>query len=92
MRSLQVSQRAFDSIVSAALVRPTHEACWQHSDNDALVLNVDDNTLSNLGKVCYGGLVRNFEVNFQFALYDSVDLSSILHTEIHTLTIRIKLC
>lgn len=42
---LQVSQRAFDNIVPTVLVRPTHEVCWQHGDND---------------KVDHGGLVRSF--------------------------------
>jgi len=31
-----------------------------HGDNDTIVLNVDDNTLTNLGKAGYGGFVRNF--------------------------------
>jgi len=37
-----------------------------------MVFNVDVCALTNLGKVGYGGLVRNFEENFQFAFYGSV--------------------
>jgi len=37
-----------------------------------MVLNVDDNALINPCKVGYGGLVRNFEGNFQFAFYSSM--------------------
>jgi hypothetical protein len=47
---LQVSQWAFDDTISTTLVWPTHEVCWQHGDNDTMVLNVDDNTLTNACK------------------------------------------
>ena len=89
---LQVSQRAFDNTILTALVRHIHEVCWQHGDNDTMVLNVDDNALTNPGKAGYGGLVRNFEGKFQLAFCGSVGLSNILHAEIHALMIGIKLC
>jgi len=89
---LQVSQSAFNNTISTALVRPTHEVCWQHGNNDTMVLNVDGSALTNPGKGGYGGLVRNFEGKFQFAFYGSVGLFNILHAEIHTLMIGIKLC
>jgi len=57
-----------------------------------MVLNVDDNALTNPSKAGYGGLVRNFERKFQFAFYGSVGLSNILHAKIHALMIGIKLC
>jgi len=57
-----------------------------------MVLNVDDNTLTNPGKAGYGGLIRNFEGKFQFAFYGSVGLSNILHAGIHALMIEIKFC
>ena len=47
---LQVLQRAFNNTISTALVRPTHEVCWQHGDNDTMVLNVDCSALTNPGK------------------------------------------
>jgi len=74
------------------VVRPTHEVCWQHGDNDTMVLNVDGDALTNPGKAGYGGLVKNFEGKFQFAFYGSVGLSNNLHAEIHALMIGIKLC
>jgi len=89
---LQVSQRAFEKTISTALVRPTQEVCWQHGDNDTMVLIVDGSALTNPRKAGYGGLVRNFEGKFQFAFYGSVGLSNILHAEIHALMIGIKLC
>jgi hypothetical protein len=89
---LQVSQRAFDNTISTALVRPSHEVCWQHGDNDTMVLNVNGSALTNPGKAGYGRLVRNFEGKFQFAFYGSVGLSNILHVEIHAIMIGIKLC
>ena len=64
---LQVSQSTFNNTISTALVRPTHKVCWQHGDNDTMVLNVDGSALTNPGKAGYGGLVRNFEEKFQFA-------------------------
>lgn len=69
---LQVSQCTFNNIVSTSWVRPTHEVCWQHGDNDKTVLNVDGSILTNPGKVDYGELVRSF------AFYGSVGLSNIL--------------
>lgn len=57
-----------------------------------MVLNVDVSALTNPGKTGYDGLVKNFEENFQFAFYDGVGLSNILHVKIHALTIRIMLC
>jgi hypothetical protein len=86
---LQVSQQTFDNTISTALVRPSHEVCWQHGDNYTMVLN---SALTNLGKARYGGLVRNFEGKLQFAFYGSVELSNILHAEIHAHVIGIKLC
>ena len=50
------------------------------------------NALTNPGKTGYDGFVKNFEGNFQFAFYGSVDLSNILHGGIHALMIGIKLC
>ncbi|KEH38977.1 hypothetical protein MTR_2g086273 [Medicago truncatula] len=61
-------------------VRSTREVCWQHGDdNDIMVLNMDVSALTNLDKTGYDGLVKNFEENFQFAFYDGVGLSNILH-------------
>jgi len=65
---LQVSQLTFDNTISTTIVKPTHEVCWQHDDNDTMVLNVDDIALTNLGKARYGGLVRNFDGKFQFSM------------------------
>jgi len=57
-----------------------------------MILNVDVSALTKSDKEWYGGLVRKFEGNIQFAFYGSVDLSNILHGGIHALMIGIKLC
>ena len=52
---------------------------------------MDNNTLTNPGKIGSRGLVRNFKVCFQFVFYGRVSLSNILHAEMYVLMIEIKL-
>lgn len=65
---------------------------WQHGDEDTIILNVDGSALNNSGKANYGGLIRKHDGSFLRGLFGSVGISNILHAEIQTLLIGIKLC
>jgi hypothetical protein len=57
-----------------------------------MLLNVDDITLTNPKKTCFGGLVRNHEGPFQFSFYGRVIISNVLHGEIKILLTSIEVC
>jgi ribonuclease HI len=53
--------------------------CWQHGDNDILVLNVDGSALMNPGQAGYDGIMPISDDQFLFSFYVSVGVSNILH-------------
>jgi len=89
---LHISHRAFGSLSSPSSAQTPREVCWQHGDNDTLVLNVDGSALTNPGQAGYGGIVHNSGGKFLFGFYGSVGLSNILHAEIQALLTGITLC
>lgn len=58
-----------------------------HGDADTMALNVDDVLYCyyNPDKEDFGGLVRNCECFFEFALYRNVGISNVFHAEIKAL-------
>lgn len=54
---LHISQRAFDNSHSLPLLCPYRKMCWQHNDNDTLILNVDGNALINTEQSVHVGLL-----------------------------------
>jgi ribonuclease HI len=65
---------------------------WQHRKEDDMILNVDGSALINPSKVNNGGLIWKHDGSFQLGLFRSVGISNILHAEIQTLLIGVKLC
>jgi ribonuclease HI len=65
---------------------------WQREDEDTMILNVDENALTNPGKAGYGGLIRKHDGSFELGFSDSIGISNILHAEIQALLTSVKLC
>jgi hypothetical protein len=62
------------------------------TSSNTMVLNVDDNALTNPSKADNDGLIWNFKGNFQFVFYGSVNLFNIWYIEIHAIMIGIQFC
>ena len=54
-------------------------------------LNVDGNALQNLGRVGFGGLLRNDDGECLVGFFSYIGISSNMHVELKTLHFKLKL-
>lgn len=89
---MHVVRQVFGHITSDHSLHPPHETGLKYGDVETMIFNVNGSALTNSRKLDFRGFVRNHEDFIQFAFYDGVKISNVIHVEIKVLFIGIELC
>lgn len=81
-----------DTTYASRTTAPPLEVSWKWPEEGWVALNVDGSALTNLGRMGFGGLVRNADGEFLAGFYGNAGISHIGHAEMLVLLPGIRLC
>lgn len=64
---------------------------WHKDDDHSIIVNMDDSCIGNLGRVDFGGLIRNFDGSWITGFSGFIGISNNIHAELLALLHGVKL-